>query len=202
MTTDATASFETADITTLRRALLADAAIHETRAGAYAAAETGAELAAWSGLLLAGSSNRLIAGLLGIAQRDSGLTPEGRAQMTRLVGQVLDGWPEALEGANDDLPEVAAQIPGQQEIAAGPYETDADPEPRLGDHGTCAYLVGRGTEGTAPCGYEIQLHEERTVLMADGTDGRGRPGGRLVRVWRHADVAIDYMHAAVLGGPA
>lgn len=62
---------------------------------------------------------------------------------------------------------------------------------------TCAALVGRGAEGTAVCGYEIHLREERTALMADGTDGHDRPGGQLVQVWRHVEHAIDYMHAAV-----
>lgn len=93
---------------------------------------------------------------------------------------------------------------GLADSAGGPilgYETDADggPEPTDGDHGTCAYLVGRGAEGTAVCGYEVTLRAERTVLMADGTDGHGQPGGREILVWRHDDVAIDYMHRAQIG---
>lgn len=81
-------------------------------------------------------------------------------------------------------------------------ETDPEPDPELGEHGTCAAPVGRGAEGTGVCGHEIALREERTTLMADGTDGHGQPGGRLVRVWRHTDVALDYMHRAQIGGPA
>jgi hypothetical protein len=82
------------------------------------------------------------------------------------------------------------------------YETDREPEPKPGDHGTCAALVGRGAEGTAVCGYELTLRRERTVLMADGTDGRGQPGGREILIWRHTDRMIDHMHTAQLGGPA
>lgn|GEM_PF-5690994 len=100
----------------------------------------------------------------------------------------------------DDPAEIRARI---DQLARG-YENDAEegPAPKHGDHGTCAALVGSGAQGTAACGYEIALRAERTALMADGTDGHGRPGGRLVRVWRHADVAIDHMHAAQPGGPA
>ena len=114
-------SYETADVPTLRRALLADARSHERRARELQRIESDGELAAWPGLLAAASSARLLAALLGIAQNDPGLTDTARTRMTRLVGQVLDGWPEVLEGANDDLgtdPGCAA-IPGQQEIPAG-----------------------------------------------------------------------------------
>lgn len=76
------------------------------------------------------------------------------------------------------------------------------PPSRPDGHGTCSALVGRGAEGTATCGYEITLRAERTVLMTDGTDGHGQPGGRETLVWRHTDPAIDYMHTAQLGGPA
>lgn len=82
------------------------------------------------------------------------------------------------------------------------YETDRDTEPKHGDHGTCAALVGRGAEGTAPCGYQLTLRRERTVLMADGTDGHGQPGGRETLTWRHTDPMLDHMHTAQLGGPA
>lgn len=68
--------------------------------------------------------------------------------------------------------------------------------PILGSRSTCAYLVGRGAQGTAVCGYAIEVRAERTVLMADGTDGHGQPGGREILVWRHTDARIDHMHAA------
>jgi hypothetical protein len=107
--------FETADIPTLRRALLADAQAHAERAAdLYRAADdpmAGTALAAWSALALADSHNRLLAAVLGIAGRDPGLSAAARTQITRLVGQVLDGWPEALEGANDDLETPAAATP-------------------------------------------------------------------------------------------
>lgn len=92
--------------------------------------------------------------------------------------------------------------PGDDEAPG--YETDNDegPAPKSGAHGTCCALVGRGAEGTATCGYEITLRAERTVPMADGTDGHGHPGGRETLVWRHTDPAIDHMHTAQLGGPA
>lgn len=282
MTADTTtARFESADIPTLRRALLVDAEAHYERHRRFYRADEeplvgdrseNPYLAAWLALAVASSQAQMIAALLGIAQRDPGLTDAGRREMARLVGQALDGWPEALEGTNDDLddePEPAAQIPGQREIPAeavaplesllksarrewtigphsapgedipthpgpgescqdpacvksraqheaaaelqeitfeilgdGPYETGADPQPKIGDHGTCSAPVGRGAEGTGACGYEIVLREERTALMADCTDGRGKPGGRLVLVWRHVDPAIDAMHRAQLGGPA
>jgi len=67
-------------------------------------------------------------------------------------------------------------------------------------HSTCSALVGRGAEGTAPCGFEIVLCTERTTLMADGTDGHGRPGGQLVKTWRHVDYMLDHMHTAQTGG--
>lgn len=114
------ARYETADIPTLRRALLSDADTHENHANIYAHAETGPELSAWIGLLGTASLARMAAALLGIAQNDPGMSDPSRTRMTRLVGQVLDGWPEVLEGANDDLgadPGCAA-IPGQQEIPA------------------------------------------------------------------------------------
>jgi len=117
-TSTATASYETADVPTLRRALLADADTHENHANTYANAETGPALAAWIGLLGTASLARMAAALLGIAQHDPGMSDASRARMTRLVGQVLDGWPEVLDGANDDLPELPAQVPGQQEIPA------------------------------------------------------------------------------------
>lgn len=275
MTADTTtARFEAADIPTLRRALLADAEAHYERHRRFYRADEEPRvgdqsgnpyLAAWSALAVASSQAQMIAALLGIAQRDPGMSDAGRTEMTRLVGQVLDGWPEVLEGANDDVDVPDSQIPGQQETPApgesllesvrrellvgphaapgedapthpgpgescqdpacvksrrqheaaaelqritfeilgdGPYEADADPEQKLGDHGTCSAPVGRGAEGTGTCGYGIVLREERTALMADGTDGHGQPGGQLVLVWRHADPAIDHHHRAQLGGPA
>lgn len=99
------------------------------------------------------------------------------------------------------LDQLPAGVVATPDVAAG-HETDPEPGPELGEHGTCAALVGRGAEGTGVCGHEIQLREERTALMADGTDGHGQPGGRLVRVWRHTDAALDYMHRAQIGGPA
>lgn len=110
--------YETAAIQVLRRALLADADICETRAGTYANAETGVELAAWTGLLLVGSHGRMVAALLGLLD-GPGVPAEIRERGRRLVGQVLDGWPEVLEGANDDLPAAPQpQIPGQGELPA------------------------------------------------------------------------------------
>lgn len=117
-TSTVAASYETASVTTLRRALLADAETHENHANAYADAETGPALSAWIGLLGTASLARMAAALLGIAQHDPGLSDASRTRMTRLVGQVLDGWPEVLEGANDDLPELPAQVPGQQDTPA------------------------------------------------------------------------------------
>lgn len=86
----------------------------------------------------------------------------------------------------------------------GVHETDPEPEPKLGDHGTCAYLVGRGAEGSAPCGYEIVLHEERAPeLPYDSMYDPPHPHvPHFIRVWRHTDSKIDGMHKAVLGGPA
>lgn len=122
--------FETADIPTLRRALLADAEAHYERHRRFYRADEeplvgdrsgNPYLAAWSALAVASSQAQMVAALLGIAQRDPGLTDAGRAQMTRLVGQVLDGWPEVLEGANDDLHAAPGpQLPGQ---GALPVET-------------------------------------------------------------------------------
>lgn len=137
VTTEA-ARFEAASITTLRHALLADADVHENRAAAYSDASTGTEMAAWCGLLLAASHNRMAAallGLLGDPRVPADLAERGRS----LVGQVLAGWPEVLEGANDDLPDPPApQIPGQ--VALPLAETKAACTAEVSDH-TCTCLT-------------------------------------------------------------
>lgn len=115
-TTETAARFQSASIPALRRALLADADVHDQRAEGYSGADTGTELAAWCGLLLAASHNRMSAALLGLLG-DPRVPAELRERGRSLVGQVLDGWPEVLEGANDDLAAAPApQIEGQSEI--------------------------------------------------------------------------------------
>lgn len=100
--------FESADIPTLRRALLADAQVHADRArDIYRASSSpiaGNDLAAWSALALADGHNRLIAALLGMLGRP-GVPDSIREEARALVGGVLDGWVDSLlEGAhNDDL---------------------------------------------------------------------------------------------------
>lgn len=163
--------FETADIPTLRRALLADADVLEARASAYSYAAVGTEMAAWTGLLLAGSNHRLIAGLLGIALRDPGLTDAGRREMARLVGQVLDGWPEVLDGANDDLgdePEPVEQAPGQ-------------PAPRGFRVGDLVEITARDDEGErTPPGARLI---GRTGYVSEIDDNPEYPIGLTVEGW-------------------
>jgi len=62
------------------------------------------------------------------------------------------------------------------------YETDAEPQPKHGDHGTCA-----------ACGQEI---EYRVGLIRNGLDTDMQDAR-----WIHVVKPVDG-HIAVLGGPA
>lgn len=62
------------------------------------------------------------------------------------------------------------------------------------DRSTCAWWSGSRRDET--CGAEIVLKSERSVLMADGTDGAGGPGGIDRPVWRHVEFTLDYHHQA------
>lgn len=159
-----TARFETAGITALRHALLADADVHENRAAAYSGASTGTEMAAWCGLLLAASHNRMAAALLGLL--DDPRVPADLAERGRsLVGQVLAGWPEVLEGANDDLPAAPVpQIEGQTVIALVPGRQDTAAETR-----TCTGCDGTGERRDFNTDGEFE-----SVERCGGCDGTGR----------------------------
>lgn len=159
--TTETARFETASITTLRHALLADADIHDNRAETYSGAEDGTALAAWCGLLLAASHNRMSAALLGLLSDPR--VPADLAERGRyLVGQVLAGWPEVLEGANDDLPDAPApQVEGQGEIPltgqqASAAEGETPREFRVGD---LVQITGRGEGFDGKTGVVTEIDE-------------------------------------------
>lgn len=158
--TEITARFQSADIPALRRALLADADTHEQRAETYAEANDSTTRMAWCGLVLAASHNRMAAALLGLLadpRVPADLAERGRC----LVRQVLAGWPEVLESANDDLdaePASAAQVPGQQEIPAA-LDPDAD-APSCRD---C---------GTWPCGRHATDTDKAEHAAAESGAGR------------------------------
>ena len=169
--TTETARFETASITTLRHALLADADVHENRAAAYSGASTGTEMAAWCGLLLAGSHNRMAAallGLLGDPRVPADLAERGRS----LVGQVLAGWPEVLEGANDDLPAAPVpQIEGQTVIALVPGRQDTPAEVPL----TAPSMTRQAPREFDPC--LIRFERRAQEIWANFFDRDGQATG-------------------------
>lgn len=111
--------FACAGIPALRRALLAAADKHGQRALEFYRAQpvnpdgTGLTeaakdpyLAARSGLAGYAGWKRAAAALLGVLD-DPCVPAEARERGRDLVGQLLDGWAEVLEGANDDLDEPA-----------------------------------------------------------------------------------------------
>lgn len=137
--------YQTATIPVLRRALLHDAARNETRAGEHyqpgdAGFQDSVQLAAWSGLLHAASSGRIVAALLGLLD-DPGVPAEVRERGRHLVGQVLDGWPEAIEAANDDVDEADPEPSAARAADVGVFEQlTGAPEPivhapELDEHG-------------------------------------------------------------------
>jgi hypothetical protein len=87
------------------------------------------------------------------------------------------------------------------EVDAAVRSGSAEPEYSLGQLGTCSYAVGRGAEGTAPCGYVIELTEERAPDLIGQWNGPP-PIPHFTRVWRHIDRKIDAHHRAQFGGPS